>query len=65
MRFHCCLLRARARGLPATFNLLYPLYVGGSVQLTDAAQRRQRQFVVKQCGTQHCVPAPILLFPSA
>ena len=36
---------------------------GGSARLTDTAQRRHCQFVVKQCGTPHCVPAGILTFP--
>ena len=30
---------------------------GGNARLTDIAQRRRCQFVVKQCGTPHCVPA--------
>ena len=40
---------------------VFPMFCfqqGGNARLTDIAQRRRCQFVVKQCGTPHCVPAP-------
>ena len=44
---------------PWTKGLTPPLLhrQGGNARLTDIAQRRRCQFVVKQCGTPHCVPA--------
>ena len=35
---------------------------GGSARLTDTAQRRHCQLVVKQCGTPPRLPAPILIY---
>ena len=42
---------------PTTLPILHRQ--GGNARLTDIAQRRRCQLVVKQCGTPHCVPAEV------
>ena len=61
--FGVCVLVCVCPTLEKGSSNTFPHRQGGNARLTDIAQRRRCQLVVKQCGTPHCVPAEF--FPQA